>query len=68
MLCADDVEGAVEVTLDGTDREASGDGNLGDIHLVQKAEQEDGSLSSGEVGYRLPDERDLLLGDEVRFG
>ena len=57
VACADDVEGAVEVALDGAQGQAGDLGDLGDVHLFEEAKQEDGALAVGEVGDRLPDER-----------
>ena len=68
MACADDVEGAVEVTLDGTQGQAGDFGDLRNVHLFQEAQQEDGALAWRKGGDRLPDEGDLLLGDELGFG
>ncbi len=68
MAGADDVEGAVEVALDGADGEAGDGGDVGDLHLFEEAEEEDGALAGGEGADGLPDGGDLLLGDEVGLG
>jgi hypothetical protein len=65
---ADDVEGAVEVALDGADGEAGDLGDVGDLHLFEEAEEEDGALAGREGADGLPDFGDLLLGDEVGLG
>jgi hypothetical protein len=65
---ADSVEGAVEVALHGPQGQAGDRSDLGNLHLFKEAQDEDGALAGGELGDRLPDERDLLPGDEVRFG
>lgn len=67
MTRTNDAEGAVEVTLDGAEWESGDGGYLMDLHLFDKAKDEDCALAAGEACDRLPDERDLLLGDEVRF-
>ena len=64
----DDVEGSVEMALDGAERQAGGGGDLGYIHLFEEAEEEDGALAVGEFGDRVPDKGDLLLGDDAGLG
>src|ERR1039458_708232 len=63
----DDVESAVEMTLDGAQGKSSDSGDLGDIHLFEEAKQEDGALAGGEAGDRFPDAPYLLLTDELCF-
>ena len=52
VACADSGEGAVEVAFDGAEREAGGCGDLGKLHLVDEAEEEDGALAVGESSRR----------------
>jgi len=46
---ADDVEGTVEMALDGADGHAGGKGDLRDLHLFEEAEEEDGALAGERV-------------------
>lgn len=68
MAFTDDVESAVEVALDRAEGQTGDGGDLGNVHLFEEAEQEDGALTRREGSDRLPDEGDLLLGDELGFG
>lgn len=65
MACSDGGQRAVEVALDGADRDAGCSGDLGKLHLVDEAEKEDGALPLGEARDGLPDEGHLLGGDEA---
>ena len=53
--------------FDGADGQGSDLGDVSQLELLNKAEQEDGALPFGQRGDGLPDQRKLLLGDERRL-
>lgn len=67
MASPDDGESAVEMALDCADGQAGGGGDLGEVKLLDEAEEEDGALALGELGYGVPDDGELLPGDEAVF-
>ena len=56
------------MALDGAEGQAGDGSDLRDIHLFEEAQEKDGALTVRELRDGLPDERDLLLGDELFFG
>ena len=67
MAGPDDGKSSVEVALDGADGQAGGGGDLGKVELLDEAEEEDGALTLGELGYCVPDDGKLFFGDEAVF-
>ena len=65
VAAANVIEGAVEVALDRGYGEAGGYGDVGQLHLVYEAEDEDAALTCGELRHGVPDEGHLLGGDEA---
>src|SRR5580700_9348152 len=60
-------EGAVEMSLDRANRKAGDVGYLRQLQLLEEAEEEDVSLTLGELRDALPDQRHLFAGDEARL-
>ena len=58
-------EGAVEVGLDGADWQTGDGSDLRQLELLHEAEEKNASLTVGELGYALPDQRHLFAGDET---
>ena len=68
VLGAEGGECAVEMGLDGADGKLGDLGDLGQLKLLDEAEHEDVALAGGEAGNRVPDEGELLAGDERGLG
>src|ERR1700679_152921 len=60
-------ERAIEMSLDGADWQTSDGGDLGELKLVQEAQQKDVPLAFGELGNALPYQGQLLVGDQARL-
>jgi hypothetical protein len=67
MTRADVSESTIEVAFDSAERNAGGDDDLGQIHLLDEAKEEDGALPGRQGGDDLPKESDLLGGDQARL-
>ncbi len=68
VAVADGAEGAIEMAFDGTDGEAGDGGDVGNLKAFDEAEEEDLALAAGEFGDRIPDESELLAGDQTGLG
>ena len=64
----DGAERAVEMAFDGTDGQTGDGGDVGNLEAFDEAEEEDLALAAGEFGDRIPDEGELLAGDQTGLG
>ena len=56
------------MAFDCADGQAGDGGDLGELELFDETEEEDAALALGELGDGVPDESQLLVGDEAGFG
>jgi hypothetical protein len=56
------------MAFDCADGQAGDEGDLGELELIDETEEEDAALALGELADGLPDESELLAGDEAGFG